>query len=84
VTYGKEQAERLSGAITAQHSGIPAGTVTVRSGTATVCTITLASAKGSCTLTARELRVGTHTLIATYNGDYNSSASAKKTLTVVS
>ena len=86
VTYGEEQAERLSAAVTAQFTGAPAGAVTIKSGTGTVCTITLASAKGSCTLTASQLAVGTHTLTATYdgNGYYNPSTSAKKTLTVVS
>ena len=86
VTYGEEQAEHLSAAVTAQFTGVPAGTVTIKSGTGTVCTITLASAKGSCTLTASQLAVGTHTLTATYNGNsyYNPSTSAKETLTVVS
>jgi Bacterial Ig-like domain (group 3) len=86
VTHGQEQKERLSVAVTARFSGVPSGSVTIKSGTGRVCTIRLASAKGSCKLTARQLAVGTHTLTATYNGSgyYNPSTSARKTLKVVS
>jgi hypothetical protein len=52
VTYGHEQAEHLTVTVTPQHSGTPTGTVAVKNGTATECTIILASGKGSCTLTA--------------------------------
>jgi Bacterial Ig-like domain (group 3) len=85
VTYGHEQAEHLTVTVTPQYSGTPSGKVTIKAGTATICTITLASGKGSCTLTARQLRVGTYTLAASYPGssDFTSSTSARKTLTVV-
>ena len=85
VTYGREQAERLAVTVTPQYGGTPGGTVTVKSGTTTVCVITLASGKGSCTLTASKLRTGTYTLVAAYPGssDFTSSASARKTPTVV-
>jgi Bacterial Ig-like domain (group 3) len=84
VTYGHEQSERIVVTVKAQYSGTPAGTVTVRAGSATVCTVTLRSGKGSCTLTARKLRRGTYYLIASYHGDQDflGSTSAKKTLTV--
>jgi Bacterial Ig-like domain (group 3) len=84
VTYGHEQSERIVVTVKAQYSGTPAGTVTVRAGSATVCTVTLRSGKGSCTLTARKLRRGTYHLIASYHGDQDflGSTSAKKTLTV--
>jgi Bacterial Ig-like domain (group 3) len=84
VTYGHEGAERLSVTVTSQY-GTPGGKVTVKTGTTTVCTITLASGKGRCTLTASQLRPGTHTLVAAYpgNSDFTSSASSRKTLTVV-
>jgi hypothetical protein len=49
VTYGHEQSERLTVKVTGQYAGTPGGKVTVKSGTTTVCTITLASGKGSCT-----------------------------------
>ena len=40
---------------------------------------------GSCTLTARQLKAGSYTLIATYGGsaDYSTSASPSKTLKVL-
>jgi hypothetical protein len=85
VTYGKEQAERLSVAVAPQYDGMPAGRVTVRSGDATVCVITLAAGKGSCALSARSLRIGPHALLVVYPGcaDFTSSASVRRTLTVV-
>ena len=85
VTYGHEQAERLTASVAPQYSGTtPGGTVTVKSGTTTVCTITLGSGKGSCTLSAKKLPTGAHTLSASYSGssDFTSSTSARKTLTV--
>lgn len=47
--------------------------------------ITLTSGKGSCTLSSRQLSVGTHTLVAAYSGnaDFTRSTSLKKTLTIV-
>jgi hypothetical protein len=84
VTFGHEQSEHLSVAVTPQFSGAPGGKVSVKTGATTVCTITLASGKGKCTLTARKLSRGKHTLVAAYpgNGNFTSSASAKKVLTV--
>ncbi len=85
VTYGHEQSERLTVSVAPQYSGTPTGKVTIKSGTVTVCTITLASGKGSCTLTATRLTAGTAHLTATYTGstDFAGSTSAAKTLTVV-
>jgi hypothetical protein len=85
VTYGHEQSERISVTVRARYSGTPAGTVTVKAG-GTICSITLASGKGSCKLAARQLRPGTYHLIASYPGnhDFLGSASARKTLTVAS
>jgi hypothetical protein len=54
VTYGDEQAGQVSVTVTSQ-DGTPGGTVTVNSGAATVCTITLASGSGSCPLPATGL-----------------------------
>jgi hypothetical protein len=84
IKVGHEQAEHLTVRVKPQTSGIPAGKVTVRAGSATLCVITLKSAKGSCTLAASKLRPGTYKLIASYAGGtpYAASASAKKTLTV--
>jgi hypothetical protein len=85
VTYGQERSERLTVKVTGQYAGTPTGKVTVTSGTTTVCTITLASGKGSCVLSAKKLPVGTRTLTAVYggSGDFTGAASARKTLKVV-
>jgi hypothetical protein len=86
VTYGDEQTEHLSVTVSPQHSGSkPTGKVTVKESTATLCVITLKSAKGSCKLSAKRLKVGTYHLVATYGGSSNfkRSTSAKKKLTVV-
>ena len=85
VTYGHEQSEKLSVAVTPKYGGIPAGKVIVKAGRTTVCVITLKSGKGTCTLAARKLPVGTYTLSAAYPGstDYAGSAAGKKTLTIV-
>ena len=84
VIFGHEQAERLSVQVTAATGASPTGQVAIKAGTTGICTITLANGKGSCTLAASKLAVGTHQLAATYNGDgtHTRSTSPKKTLTV--
>jgi Bacterial Ig-like domain (group 3) len=84
ITYGKEQSEHLAVTVAPQFGGVPAGTVTIKAGSRTVCAVTLKSGKGSCTLTAKELKPGTYQLTATYpgNADFTGSASPPKTLTV--
>jgi Bacterial Ig-like domain (group 3) len=84
VTLGRERAERLVVAVAPQFGGTPAGTVRLKSGTRTICTIVLRSGKGSCTLTAKELKPGTYRLIASYpgKGGFTGSASAPRTLRV--
>jgi hypothetical protein len=85
VTDGREQAERASVAVTTKTGGPPAGKVTVKAGSATLCVITLRSGRGSCTLTARRLSPGTYRVTAAYPGspDFAPSASGAKTLKVV-
>jgi hypothetical protein len=84
VTFGNEQAERLSVRVAPQYSGTPAGTVTVSAGHAVVCVIRLASGAGSCTLTAKKLAAGSYRLVAGYAGSagFAASASAAQTLVV--
>lgn len=84
VRSGHEQAERLTAAVKPAFGGTPAGVVTIRAGSVTICAITLRSGKGTCTLTASTLRPGTYQLVARYGGrtPYAGSASARKTLTV--
>ncbi|HXZ83656.1 MAG TPA: Ig-like domain-containing protein [Acidimicrobiales bacterium] len=86
VTYGHEQTERLSVTVSPQYPGTtPTRTVTVKTSTKTLCVITLSSGKGSCALSAKRLKVGTHHLVATYGGSTNfkGSTSADKTLSIV-
>jgi len=84
LTYGHEQSEKLTVAVTASTLGTPGGRVTIKAGRAAVCVITLTAGKGWCRLGAKKLPVGTYTLTAAYQAstDYAGSASAKKTLTV--
>lgn len=84
VRSGHEQAERLTVQVKPAFGGTPAGMVTIRAGSITICAITLKSGKGTCTLTASRLRPGTYQLVARYGGrtPYAGSASARKTLTV--
>jgi hypothetical protein len=84
ITYGKEQSEKFSVKISPQYSGTPAGKVTIKAASATACTITLSSGKGSCTLGKTALKAGSHHVTAVYAGstDFGSSTSIAKTLTV--
>ena len=83
VTYDHEQLEKLSVAVTSK-SGTPGGRVTIKAGTKTVCTITLKSGKGSCTLSARQFRPGGYHLVADFTPawPYARSASSSWPLTV--
>ena len=85
VRFGSETAEHLSVTVTAQ-AGTAPGKVTVASGTKVVCTIALTAGKGSCTLTAKQLPVGTYHLVATYPGAFGfaKSVSGSKKLVVTS
>jgi hypothetical protein len=86
VIYGHEQAGQLSVTVSPQYPGkTPTGRVTVKTSTGALCAITLSSGKGSCTLSAKRLKVGTYHLFATYGGStrFDGSTSATKTLTVV-
>jgi hypothetical protein len=85
VTYGHEQAEKLSVVVFPRYAGTPGGRVTVKADRTTVCVITLKPRTVvACTLAAKQLRPGTYTLTAVYPGsaDYASVTSPGKTLTV--
>lgn len=86
VTFGHEQAERLSVQVTAATASSPTGQVAVSAGPANLCVITLAGGNGSCTLAATRLRPGTHHLAAAYGGDvtHPGSASGSRVLAVAS
>jgi hypothetical protein len=80
VHYGHEQSERITVRVVPKFSGAPAGTVTVRAGSVVVCTITLASGAGSCTLGASSLAAGSYHLVASYLGSVSFAASASAEL----
>jgi hypothetical protein len=85
VTYGDEQVESISVAVSPQHSGsMPTGTVTINATATTLCTLKLSSGKGWWTMSAKKLKAGTYHLVATYGGNknYQGSTSAKVTLTI--
>jgi hypothetical protein len=84
VTYGHEQAERLSVTVSAHPGSTPTGTVTVGAPRTTLCTIKISAGKGACSLTAAKLAAGSYKLTASYAGapGFRSSASAAKILTV--
>jgi hypothetical protein len=84
ITYGHEHSERLSVTVSPQYGGTPAGTVTVRSGRTVVCRVRLSGGKGTCLLSARALRPGSHRLVASYPGSayFGGSSSPARTVTV--
>ena len=85
VTFGKEKSEVLTATVTSQFAGLPSGTVTVKTGSTAVCTITLKSGTGKCALSASQLKAGSYVLVASSSGDahHSGSTSGKETLTVL-
>jgi Bacterial Ig-like domain (group 3) len=83
VRFGHEQLEHLSVQVTARNGGTPGGNVTIKAGTVRLCVITLKDGKGSCALTAKELRVGTYHLAAHYRGSALFAKSASGTVKLV-
>jgi hypothetical protein len=86
VPYGDEQVEKLSVTVSPEFAGpTPTGKVTIGESKTTLCVITLSSGKGSCSLSAKEIKTaGTHHLVATYGGSLKVAGSfTMETLTVV-
>jgi hypothetical protein len=85
VTYGDEQVEQFSVTVSPSYTGpVPNGTVVVKKSTTTLCTITLLSAKGSCSLTSEELPARSFSVYANYapNTSFVGSTSFKTKTTV--
>jgi len=83
VTYGREQAERVSVAVSAPSGATPSGTVTVWAGAAIIChRITLAAGQATCLVGETRLPAGTWHLTASYGGSgaLGSAMSAARTL----
>jgi hypothetical protein len=78
VTFGDEQAARVTVKVTAAKSGVPTGSVTVYAGPTRICTIKLVQGTGSCTLGAQQLKAGSRSLYADYSGDAIHFASGSK------
>jgi hypothetical protein len=86
VTYAKEKVEKLSVSVNPQYKGTPGGTVAVRDSTVTLCVVTLAKGKGSCALSAKQLKPGHYSLVATYAAsptNFKDSASKKGATLVI-
>jgi hypothetical protein len=75
VTYGDEEAEKLTVTVAATWP-VPAGTVTVTAGKTAVCVITLTSGKGACAVPVAEFARGTVKLTARYGGGHGFAASS--------
>ena len=89
TAFGDESSVGISATVTSGTTGSPTGSVAVRNGGITVCTITLEAsgpnaATGSCALSDTELSLGTYSLTADYPGDgnYQSSISSAQPLAI--
>jgi hypothetical protein len=84
VTYGNEQSNTFTAIVTPQFTGTPGGTVTIKSGATTLCTITLPASTCTSSATALPASGSAYLVTATYNGNTNftASTSSAKTLTV--
>jgi Bacterial Ig-like domain (group 3) len=82
VTYGDEQVARVTVRVTAS-GRVPTGSVIVRSGATTICTIALSHGAGSCTLGAHQLKAGSRPLIARYGGDKSDDGSSSTVQKIV-
>ena len=74
VAYGNESAVTYNVSLGSVNP-IPTGTVTIRTGATTLCTVTLTNAAGSCAIISPTLLPvsPTNAVVATYNGDANYS-----------
>lgn len=84
IVYGHENAERISVTVTSP-AGTPPGTVrvTANSNQITICTITLKSGKGSCTLSQKQLKPNySYSLAGTYLGAASFASSVSNAETV--
>jgi hypothetical protein len=84
VTYGAEQTEAFAATVS-DGGTVPKGTVAVQAGSATLCTITLSSPSGKCSLTAAQLAAGSYSVIAVFHpalSSYSPSTSTAHALVV--
>jgi hypothetical protein len=84
VTYGAEETEALAETVS-DGGTVPKGTVAVQAGSTTLCTITLSSPSGKCSLTAAQLAAGSYSVMAVFHptlSSYSPSTSAVQALVV--
>jgi hypothetical protein len=82
VSYGRENTAVFSVTVTPQYTGTPTGTVTVAVGRTTLCTGTLSRGKATCSERSwTALAPGTYSVIASYAGSAEFSASHSAGLT---
>ncbi len=79
LTYGAENATPLSVTVSTLGAGTPTGTVAIKSGSTTICSITLSGGRGNCTLGATQLDASTYPLTATYTPDTGDFAGSSTT-----
>lgn len=89
AAFANESSVDISAAVTSGTTGSPTGSVAVKNGGTTVCTIRLkpsspTTATGSCTLSDTQLSLGAYSLSADYPGDgnYQSSLSSAQPLNI--
>jgi hypothetical protein len=84
VVYGNEQTITFTSTVAPQFSGTATGTVAVKSGVTTLCTITLPASTCTTTSTALTVSGGAYSVTAVYSGDTNftTSTSTSQSLTV--
>jgi Bacterial Ig-like domain (group 3) len=85
VSYGDEEAERVSVAVASSHGGTPSGPVAVRTHSGALCTVTLKAGRGSCAVPARKFAPGPVSVTASYGGasGFAASVSAARSFTVI-
>jgi Bacterial Ig-like domain (group 3)/Immunoglobulin I-set domain len=89
VSYGAEASAALSLTVGAAGGVTPTGTVSVTAKSAsnvvtTLCTVTLATGSGTCTLTSNRLPAGSYTITAAYAASTDFLASSKSRPLVIS
>ena len=84
VTYGNEQTVTFTSIVSPQFSGTATGTVTLKAGATTLCTITLPGTTCTPSATALNASGSDYSVTATYNGDANfaGSTSSAQSLTI--
>ncbi|HEY1653146.1 MAG TPA: choice-of-anchor Q domain-containing protein [Acidimicrobiales bacterium] len=75
AVFGLEWLNVFRVSVSSPTKGTPTGTVVLRAGTTTLCTITLVHGSGSCSPGATALFVGLDKVVATYSGDANFAGS---------